>query len=395
MYYTAGPRSDGPPSSAPWTPREIAALPYNGRMLRTALLAALVAQPAAARLPDPALRLDASPALGELIGASGGGVPDVPALPGQEVDALGRPVSAETRREYDRILRSLNGKVLRPREYDLILALLNQPPLPPGPFKDRESLARWFAKQGVGLRQAGGNLADSDLWRLVRAARAASVAYRIPPAVLMCLTFRESGFNRGASAWTTSAKGVGQLTNGAVSDMVARIRRDPELGRQTREYASLLGARMPERFVGAPDVDALTKELAELKRSGAPAAQVAAKKKAREAAIAAHKDEPGHIFNIETNFGLTASYLAYLRRSRLGEVSVEDKGWYTAVAAYNQGVGTANELIYKVYPGPAAYNAAPLAEVFSAPVAARLSIPHERQQEMLGEVGSVMRCAGR
>ncbi|MBI5596207.1 MAG: hypothetical protein HY928_08990 [Elusimicrobia bacterium] len=364
-------------------------------MLRTSLLAVALAVPAAARLPDPVLRMDASPALRELLGAAADAAVDVPALPGQELDALGRPVSAETRREYERILRSLNGKTLRPSEYDLILALLNQPPLPPGPFKDREALARWFAKQGVGLRQTGGNLADSDLWRLVRAARAASVAYRIPPAILMCLTFRESAFNRGASAWTTSAKGVGQLTNGAVSDMVARIQRDPELGRQTREYASLLGASMPTRFVGAPDVDALTKELAELKKNGAPAAEVAAKKKARAAAIAAHKDEPGHIFNIETNFGLTASYLATLRRSRLSEVTAEDKGWYTAVAAYNQGVGTANELIYKVYPGPAAYNAAPLAEIFSTPVAARLALSHERQEEMLGEVGSVLRCAGR
>ena len=139
----------------------------------------------------------------------------------------------------------------------------------------------------------------------------------------------------------------------------------------------------------------ITRQMADLRKAGAPAAQIDALKKARAAAIAAHKDEAGHIFNIETNFGLTAAYLTYLRRQRLSEVTAEDIGWYTAVAAYNQGVGPANDLIYKVYAGPADYNARAAAEIFSAPTAARLSLSHERQEEMLGEVGMVMRCAGR
>ncbi len=360
--------------------------------MKTLLLSALLAAPSlAARTAGPA----ANSALDELRGlvSPGSLAVDVPAVPGQEVDALGRAVSPETRRAYDRVLRSLNGRRLSPREYDLLLALINQPAVAPGPFKDRDALVTHFAKIGVGPRGAQGNVADSDLWRLVRAARAASAAYKIPPAVLMCLTFRESAFDRSASAWTTSAKGVGQLTNGAASDMVTRIQRDPELGRQTREYASLLGASMPSRFNGAPDVDALTREIADLRKAGAPPAQVEAKKKARAAAIAAHKDEPGHIFNIETNFGLTASYLTYLRRNRLSEVVPEDLGWYTAVAAYNQGVGTANELIYKVYAGPGDFNARSADEIYSEATAAKLALSPERRHEMLGEVGSVRRCA--
>ncbi|TBR22121.1 hypothetical protein EPO15_08680 [bacterium] len=354
--------------------------------MKTLLLSAVLAAPAFA-----------TPALDQLRGLVPVGSPalDVPAMPGQEVDALGRPVSPETRRAYDRILRSLNGRRLSPREYDLLLALINQPAVPSGPFKDRDALVTHFAKSGVGLRGSKANVADSDLWRLVRAARAASVAYKIPPAVLMCLTFRESGFDRGASAWTTSAKGVGQLTNGAAGDMVARIQKNPELGRQTREYASLLGASMPTKFNGAPDVDAITREIADLRKAGASPAAIEAKKKARAAAIAAHKDEAGHIYNIETNFGLTAAYLTYLRRDRLPEVTPEDLGWYTAVAAYNQGLGTANELIYKVYAGAADYNARPADEIFSAATAAKLTLTPERQHEMLGEVGSVQRCAGR
>lgn len=360
--------------------------------MKTLVLSALLTAPSfAARTAGPA----ANTALDELRGLVAPGSPalDIPAIAGEEADALGRPVSRETRRAYDRVLRSLNGRRLSPREYDLLLALINQPALPPGPFKDRDALVTHFAKIGVGLRGSQSAVADSDLWRLVRAARAASAAYKIPPAILMCLTFRESAFDRSASAWTTSAKGVGQLTNGAAADMVARIQRDPELGRQTREYASLLGATMPERFNGAPDVDALTREIAGLRKAGAPVAQVEAKKKARAAAIAAHKDEPGHIFNIETNFGLTASYLTYLRRNRLPEVTPEDLGWYTAVAAYNQGVGTANELIYKVYAGAADFNARSADEVFSEAAAAKLALSPERRHEMLGEVGSVRRCA--
>lgn len=361
--------------------------------MKILLLSALLCAPShAARTAGPA---STTPALDELRGLLPAGSPalDVPAMPGEEVDALGRPVSRETRQAYDRVLRSLNGRRLSPREYDLLLALINQPAVPPGPFKGRDALVAHFAKIGVGLRGSTAGVADSDLWRLVRAARAASAAYKIPPAVLMCLTFRESAFDRSASAWTTSAKGVGQLTNGAAADMVARIQRDPELGRQTREYASLLGASMPARFNGAPDVDALTREIADLRKAGAPAAQVEAKKKARAAAIAAHKDEPGHIFNIETNFGLTASYLTYLRRNRLPEVTPEDLGWYTAVAAYNQGVGTANELIYKVYSGAADFNARSAEEVYSEATAAKLTLTPERRHEMLGEVGSVRRCA--
>lgn len=367
-------------------------LPLYWGAMKALILSALIAVSASAARTNPATPVPALDALRELVGPDSP-VLDVPAMPGEEVDALGRPVSPETRRAYDRILRSLNGRRLSPREYDLLLALINQPAVPPGPFKGRDALVAHFAKIGVGLRGPSASVADSDLWRLVRAARAASAAYKIPPAVLMCLTFRESAFDRSASAWTTSAKGVGQLTNGAAADMVARIHRDPELGRQTREYAALLGASMPERFNGAPDVDALTREIAALRKAGAPAAQVEAKKKARAAAIAAHKDEPGHIFNIETNFGLTASYLTYLRRNRLPEVTPEDLGWYTAVAAYNQGIGTANELIYKVYSGAADFNARSADEIYSGATASKLALSPERRHELLGEVGSVRRCA--
>lgn len=360
--------------------------------MKNLALAVLLAAPAsAARTGLP----EGRPVLEELRGLAPALVLEVPALPGQEVDALGRPVSPETRRAYDRLLRSLNGRRLSAREYDLLLALMNQPPVPSGPFKDRDALVAHFAKSGVGLKSGQTAVADSDLWRLVRAARAAATAFDIPPAVLLCLTFRESSFDRSASAWTTSAKGVGQLTNGAAADMVTRIQKDADTRRRAQAYAAALGAEMPARYNGAPDVDALTRQIQDLRKAGAPAAQVEAKKKARAAAIAAHKDEPGHIYNLETNFGLTAAYLSYLRRARLAEVTVEDLGWYTAVAAYNQGVGTANELIYKVYAGAADYNARLAAEVFTEAVAAKLSLSADRRHEMLGEVGSVQRCAGR
>ena len=143
--------------------------------MKSLLLATLVAVPSqAARTPGPA----ANPALEELRGLVTPGSPtfDVPAMTGEEVDALGRPVSRETRQAYDRVLRSLNGRRLSPREYDLLLALINQPAVPPGPFKGRDALVTHFAKIGVGLRGSQSAVADSDLWRLVRAARAASAA---------------------------------------------------------------------------------------------------------------------------------------------------------------------------------------------------------------------------
>ncbi|MBI3551266.1 MAG: hypothetical protein HY077_02005 [Elusimicrobia bacterium] len=317
-----------------------------------------------------------------------------PSVPGRTVDALGRPVSPERLAAYQRILSSVKARRFSNDEQDLLLAVLNLPPLPPGPFKDRDRLVEHFARAGVGLGHSSGeSLAGSDLWRLVRAARAAAEAYKIPPAILLCLTFRESGFNRSASAWTTSAKGVAQLTNGAVSDTVAKIQSDPVLAAATADYARTLGAKMPAAFVGAPDVDALTREIKRLKDGGAPATDIERKKMERQRAIASHKDEPGHVYNIETNFGLGAAYLAILRTRRLKEVSGEQKGWLTAVAAYNQGIGVANALIYDVFKGPSDYNAQSLDAVFNPKTAARLSITPALQEEMLGEVGSVRSCA--
>lgn len=156
------------------------------------------------------------------------------AAPGVAVDALGRPVRAEASASFDRIAASLKGRKLSATDRDFLLAVLNHPPHDSGPFQNREQLARHFAQAGVGAGAVGGaGLAGSDLWRLVRAARAAAEAYEIPPSILLCLTFRESGFNRGASAWTTSAKGVAQLTNGAVAETLTKISRDPGLNAAT------------------------------------------------------------------------------------------------------------------------------------------------------------------
>jgi len=310
------------------------------------------------------------------------------------VDALGRPLGAEAMAAHGRIVASLKGRKLSAVDDDFLLAVLNLPPLDAGPFQDRERLARHFAEAGVGAGAVGGAcLAGSDLWRLVRAARAAAAAFHIPPAVLLCLTFHESGFNRGASAWTTSAKGVAQLTNGAVGETLQNIQWDPELKAQTEAYARELGAEMPAAFTGAPDVDALTRQLDGLRARKAPPAELEAKRLERRKAIASHKDEPGHIYNIETNFGLGAAYLSHLRVRRLKEVPEPRKGWLTAVAGYNQGMGYANALIYDVFKGPARFNAASLDEVFSAESAAKLKLSADRQAEMLGEVGSVRACA--
>lgn len=46
-----------------------------------------------------------------------------------------------------------------------------------------------------------------------------------------------------------------------------------------------------------------------------------------------------------------------------------------------------------VFGGPQDYNRRSLDEIFSPQGVSRLSISHERQEEMLGEVGSVRRCA--
>jgi hypothetical protein len=315
-------------------------------------------------------------------------------VPGVPVDGLGRPVSAENQAAFERTLASIKGRKLSPVDAEFLLTVLNSPPVPSGPFKDREALARHFARAGVGVSgAASGGMAETDLWRLVRAARAASQAYRIPPAILLCLTFRESGFNRSASAWTTSAKGVSQMTNGAVADAVRAIQSDPALRAETEAYARELGAEMPDRVEGAADVDGLTRRMEALRAADAPREDVEAARRERQAAILSHKDEVGHIYNIETNFGLAAAYLSLLRYRHFAEVADEPKAWLTAVAAYNQGRGFANKLIYDVFRGPAEFNSRGLDEVFGPKAAAQLGLSPERQQEMLGEVGSVRACA--
>ena len=245
-------------------------------------------------------------------------------VPGVPVDGLGRPVSAENQAAFERTLASIKGRKLSPVDAEFLLTVLNSPPVPSGPFKDREALARHFARAGVGVSgAASGGMAETDLWRLVRAARAASQAYRIPPAILLCLTFRESGFNRSASAWTTSAKGVSQMTNGAVADAVRAIQSDPALRAETEAYARELGAEMPDRVEGAADVDGLTRRMEALRAADAPREDVEAARRERQAAILSHKDEVGHIYNIETNFGLAAAYLSLLRYRHFAEVADE------------------------------------------------------------------------
>jgi hypothetical protein len=315
-----------------------------------------------------------------------------PPAQGKITDGLGRAVSPEASAAYDRVVKAVKKRTLSQDDKVFLLTVLNDPPVAAGSFKNREELALFFAQRGVGV--GGGSLAGTDLWRLVRSARAAAQAYKIPPAILLCLTFQESGFVREASAWTTSAKGVGQMTNPAVEYIVWMIKNDKKrIKPQTEEYARLLGATMPDRVLGTPDVDKLTKELDALRKSGAPKATVQAKKEERLAAIRAHKDEPGSIYNIETNFGLAAAFLADIRYAHLQEVPEERKGWLSAVGGYNQGMGIINDLIYKVYQTPAAYNAASIDEIFSPATAARLSISKDFQEEMLGEVGNVRRCA--
>ncbi|MBI4345821.1 MAG: hypothetical protein HY553_03135 [Elusimicrobia bacterium] len=314
----------------------------------------------------------------------------------QSVDGIGRPVSASARAELAALEGALPQRRLAPQERALVLTLLNSPEMGSGPFKERRELVRWFLERGVRLSpDAGSDLADTDIWRLVRAARAAAEAFHIPPAVLLCLTFRESSFDPRASAWTTTAKGVGQMTNVAVTEAIHRIERDPVLRNETQLYATLLGARMPSGVEGASDVDALTREVRRLELMRAPGELLAAKKRERRAAIASHKDELGHIYNLETNFGLSAAYLAHLRRKRLAEVVDEQKGWLTAVGAYNQGLGVMNQLIYDVFRGPRDFNAQPIDAAFSPAAAARLAIPEERRHELLGEVGSVHTCSRR
>lgn len=355
-----------------------------------AVLAVLLSPPARALSADDAFARSLAVSPSDLRAAAA--LVPAAAVTATAVDATGRPVSPATLAAHQALLASLRGRRPTPAEKDFLLVVLNQPPVPPGPFRGRDALVRHFAAAGVGV-PPGQDAAGADLWRLVRAARAASAAYRIPPAVLLCLTFRESGFRRGASAWTTSAKGVSQLTNPAVAETARLIARDPALRAATERYAAALGARVPERVEGAADVDALTREIEALRRAGAPAARLAAKKAEREAAIKAHKDEPGHIYNLETNFGLGAAYLSYLRTKRLAEVRDETKGWLTAVAAYNQGIGYANKLVYDAHGGPAAYEALSLDAAFSPEAVARLGLPADRQHELLGEVGSVRACA--
>ncbi|MBI5202052.1 MAG: hypothetical protein HY925_10740 [Elusimicrobia bacterium] len=313
-----------------------------------------------------------------------------------ELDGLGRPVSPAAVTQLSSLEGSVPRRRLNDAERKLVLTLLNSPELDRGAFKDRVSLVRYFLEQGVALSaEPGSDVTDTDIWRLVRAARAASSAFKIPPAILLCLTFRESGFNPRASAWTTTAKGLGQMTNPAVTEAVERITLDGRLRNETEAFAVALGIPMPNGVQGAPDVDAITRELKTMDANGAPAAQIDAKRKERRAAIARHKDEPGHIYNLETNFGLSSAYLAYLRRTRLAEIVDEQKGWYTAVGSYNQGIGVANEYIYKVYGGAKDYNAQPLDKIFSTESLGRLSISPSRRQELVGEVMSVYRCAGR
>jgi hypothetical protein len=313
----------------------------------------------------------------------------VPAL-----DALRRPVRPDAQASYDRVVGSIRRRTLSADEKAFLLALLNNPPMAPGAFKDREQLARFFAEKGVAVASKDGSLTQSDLWRLVRAARAAAQAFQIPPSILLCLTFQESGFQREASAWTTTAKGVSQMTNPAVEFIIWMIRHDKKrIKPAAEEYARLLGAKMPDQFIGTPDVDKLTKELDALRKAGASKDEIAAKKAERKKAILAHKDEPGSIYNIETNFGLGAAYLADIRYNHLKEVPEEKKGWLTAVGGYNQGMGIPNELIYKVYGSPEAFNAASIDEIYNAESLSRLSISKALQEEMLGEVGNVRRCA--
>ena len=285
---------------------------------------------------------------------------------------------------------------LSPPERELILGLLRSAELDSGPFKDRVSLVKYFLQHGVALSaQPGTALAQTDLARLARAARAASEAFHIPPPILLCLTFRESSFNARASAWTTSAKGVGQLTNGAVTEVVEKVSRDARLRNEMQTYATMLGAQMPTGVEGAGDVDVITRELRRLESSGADKAAIEQKRRERQAAIASHKDEPGHIYNLETNFGLSAAYLSYLRHRRLAEVVEPQKGWLTAVGAYNQGLGVMNELIYSVFRGARDHNAQPFDALLSPENARKLTIAPERSEELIGEIGSVYRCSKR
>ena len=312
------------------------------------------------------------------------------------IDGLGAPVSPEARAQYGELLASHKGRRLSDIEKSFVLTVLNIPQSPSDVYKDRPALIRHFLKKGVRLdvsRDAG--FVATDLWRLVRATRAAAENFDIPSGLLMCLTFRESSFDPRASGWTTSAKGVAQLTNDTVAMVLSRLRADPKLWAQAEAYARQLGARMPEGVEGAPDVDALAREIRDLQASGAPAFQVAAKQKAKRRAVLSHKDEPGHIFNLETNFGLGAAYLAYLRRDRFAEVTGERRGWLTAVAAYNQGAGPVNELIRKVFHGAQSYNAAPLREIFSKASLGRVDITPEFREEVYWEVHSVDRCSAR
>ncbi|MBI5209732.1 MAG: hypothetical protein HY927_07170 [Elusimicrobia bacterium] len=327
-----------------------------------------------------------------LTAASAFGAAPPPPEPGAP-DAIGRPVSPEARAAYERFADFARDQDLSDVEYQFVLTALNLPAIDPGPFRDREELARYFVKAGVRVGQVREDgLTGTDLWRLVRAVRAASQAYRIPPAILMCLTFCESGFNRGASAWTTSAKGVAQMTNPAVADAIKLIRWNPALAAATKDYAAQLGAKMPDRLVGAPDVDALTLQLDALVQRKAPPAEVRRKRLERQKAIKAHKDEVGHIYNIETNFGLAATHLAYLRHRRLREVPDERKGWLSAVGAYNQGIGYANALI-KIAGGPAEFDRRGLDEVFGRKAIFQLDLPRDFKQEMLDEISAVRSCA--
>src|SRR3989338_3416216 len=298
---------------------------------------------------------------------------------------------APTAAEYPALSRKLS-----PAEAELLQEILNAPRVDSGPFKDREALVAHFVAQGVRLSPGSqSGLTNADIRNLALAARAAAKAFRIPPAIVLCLTFRESSFNPLATAWTTTAKGIGQMTNPAVLETLSRLRSDPALLAAAEDYARELGARLPESLEGAQKVDTLTRDIQLLRQAKADPAIIAEKEKERRELIRSRKYEAGHIYNLQTNFGLAAAYLSDLRYRRLKEVEDEQKAWLTAVAAYNQGIGYANRLIYHVFAGAGNYNLQTVDRIFSKESAARLGLSRERQKELLDEVLSVRRCSAR
>lgn len=266
-----------------------------------------------------------------------------------------------------------------------------------GRFRTSTALAQVFSSEGVRLIEEEGGTGEGltvpVALRLVRSARAASRAFGVPPAVLLCLVFRESSFRIRAIANGSTAKGLGQLTNPAVAEIVHRIRTLPELGEATRAYAAALGASVPAEVMGAPEVDRWSARTQTLRSQRASAAAIAAAVRARDLAIEAMSvDQVGGIFNLETNIGLTAAYLAYLRRHRFADVADEERGWLTAVAAFNQGPTTMRRLIDRVG-GPVAYAQIPHDRMFAPAELERLGLRPARARELGGEVTTVRDCA--